>query len=162
MLELVPDVSELPDVLLVPGLVLVLLSGVVPVPDVPLEPLLMLPEPEVLVSGVELAPELPLLLSVPEDPDDPDEEESLFGGLTVVVVVVTVPDEPEAPEVPEAPDELEVPDDASVPDGAALFLAASSLVVVVVVVWPNDWDAIPISDKKIAIGNFFMLAPSEK
>ena len=71
-----------------------------------------------------------LLPLVPE----PLDALSLFGVSTVVVVVVTAPDE-----------------DVPAFDG--------SLVVVVVVDCPNVIVAVPISDKKIAIGNFFMLAP---
>jgi hypothetical protein len=97
-----------------------------------------------------LVPELPDAL-LPLDPD-PLEELSLFGVSTVVVVVVTVPD---APDVPEAL----LPDDGLAPDEEDASALVGSFVVVVVVVWPYVIVAVPISDKKIAMGNFFMLAP---
>lgn len=108
--------------------------------DVPLDgELLLIPE----LLEVSLLPDelLPLVL-------EPLEELSLFG-VSTVVVVVTVPDEPEAP----LPEEDGLAPDEEVPalDG--------SVVVVVVVVCPNVIVAVPISDRKIAIGNFFMLAP---
>lgn len=103
--------------------------------------------PELLSDDeAPLEGELPL---VPELPDVsllvPDALLPLFGVSTVVVVVVTAPDAL-LPEVGLVPDEV-----ASAFDG--------SLVVVVVVVCPNVIVAVPISDKKIAMGNFFMLAP---
>lgn len=69
-----------------------------------------------------------------------------------------------------------LPDDAPDPEDAALLpevpeedpglVAAAPLcdgslvVVVVVVVWPKVAVAVPISDRKMARGNFFMLAPT--
>jgi hypothetical protein len=95
--------------------------------------------PELL--DVSLLPDelLPLVL-------EPLEELSLFGVSTVVVVVT---DEPDVP-LPE--------DDGLAPDEEVPALEGS-VVVVVVVVCPNVIVAVPISDRKIAIGNFFMLAP---
>jgi len=83
---------------------------------------------------------------LPLEPD-PLEELSLFG-VSTVVVVVTVPEEPEAPEAL-------LPEDGLAPEEDFV----GSFVVVVVVVCPYVIVAVPISDKKIAIGNFFMLAP---
>jgi hypothetical protein len=112
--------------------------------------------PEPLPDDVPLAGELllmPELLDVSLLPDEllplvlePLEELSLFGVSTVVVVVT---DEPDVP-LPE--------DDGLAPDEEAPALEGS-VVVVVVVVCPNVIVAVPISDRKIAIGNFFMLAP---
>lgn len=105
-------------------------------------------EPDVL-PVVELpdAPLLPPVVPVvPVVPDEPDEEFAPDGLCTVVVlvgvctvVVVTV---------------LEVPllDDAP-------LCAGSFVVVIVVVLCPNAAVAVPISDRKMAIGNFFMSAP---
>ncbi|WP_151639212.1 hypothetical protein [Noviherbaspirillum aerium] len=92
---------------------------------------------------VEL-PDAPLL--PPVVPDEPDEEFAPDGLCTVVVlvgvctvVVVTV---------------LEVP-----PLDDAPLCAGSFVVVIVVVLCPNAAVAVPISDRKMAIGNFFMSAP---
>lgn len=118
-------------------------------------PELLSDDDEPLVGELLLVPELleasllpdELLPLVPE----PLEELSLLAGSTVVVVV-TVPD---APDVSAAP----LPaDDGLDPDEDAPDLEGS-VVVVVVVVCPNVIVAVPISDRKIAIGNFFMLAP---
>ncbi len=92
------------------------------------------------VEPPEEVPDVPL----PEVPD----EEPLEGVSIVVVVVVTVP---ELPEEPDDPDVLL--SEVAAPD------FAGSPVVVVVVVWPNVIVAVPSSDRKIAMGNFFMLAP---
>ncbi|WP_324901607.1 hypothetical protein [Noviherbaspirillum sp.] len=84
------------------------------------------PEPEL---PEVLPPELPLLVSV-------------------VVVVVVAPPEPEPePELPEVEPEPEL--DAPAADG-------SPVVVVVVVVCPKTAVDVPMSDRKIAIGNFFI------
>lgn len=113
-------------------------------------PELLSDDEEPLDGELPLVPELlDVSLLVPDAllplVPDPLDELSVFGVSTVVVVVVTVP-ESLLPEVEPAPDE-----EAPVLDG--------SLVVVVVVDCPNVNVAVPISDKKIAIGNFFMLAP---
>jgi len=147
-----PDVPELdvslpddPDVVLpVPELGM---GGVLSVPE-------LVSEDEVPVDGeLLLVPELVVLsLLVPDEllplVPDPLEELSLFG-MSTVVVVVTDPDEPDVP--------------LSEDDGVALdeLVPAfeGSVVVVVVVLCPNVIVAVPISDRKIAIGNFFMLAP---
>lgn len=115
--------------------------------------------PELVSDDEEpLDGELPLVPELPEElpPLEPDplDELSLFGVSTVVVVVVTVPDEPDEPDAPEAL----LPDDGLAPEEEAPDVVGS-FVVVVVVVCPNVIVAVPISDKKIAIGNFFMLAP---
>lgn len=105
--------------------------------DEPLDgELLLVPE----LLDVSLLPD-ELLPLIPE----PLDELSLFGVSTVVVVVT----------VPEA---LLPEDEGLAPDEDAPALVGS-LVVVVVVVCPNVIVAVPISDRKIAIGNFFMLAP---
>lgn len=103
-----------------------------------------------------LMPELPeVSLPVPEpllpaEPELPDVL-SLLGLSTVVVVVVTVL--PEPPDEPETllPGEVLAPDD-EVPD------ADGSVVMVVVVLCPKLAAAVPINDRKMAIGNFFMLS----
>lgn len=117
----------------------------------------MLKVPEPLPDDdVPLDGELPLVLELPDMSlldellplmPEPLEELSLFG-VSTVVVVVTVPDAPLLGDDELAPDEEEVP----ALDG--------SVVVVVVVVCPNVIVAVPSSDRKIAIGNFFMFAPS--
>ncbi|WP_420476953.1 hypothetical protein [Noviherbaspirillum sp. ST9] len=121
--------------------------------------MLKLPEP-LPEEDVPLDGELPLVLELPDmsllDELLPDvllplmpellEELSLFG-VSTVVVVVTVPDAPLLGEDELAPDE-------------ELLALDGSVVVVVVVVCPNVIVAVPSSDRKIAIGNFFMFAPS--
>ncbi|WP_292936827.1 hypothetical protein [Noviherbaspirillum sp.] len=127
------------------------------VPEVPDVSVLVLGV--VLVLGAELVPEAPLLL-MPEEPDVPL---SLLDGGVFVVVVVTVlgvsaapePDVPDMPEVPEVPD---VP--AVAPDVSGARLLGSTVVVVVVVLWATACVAMPISDRNITMGNFFILAPS--
>jgi len=121
--------------------------------------------PEPLVSDAPLLPLLPLLM--PEESEAPDGVPeaalSFDDDFVCVVVVVTVlgsllPDE-DAP----VPDEVALLPDASEGepgDAAEAPLAAGSLVVVVVVVdCPKLAVAVPINDRKMAIGNFFMLAP---
>lgn len=126
------------------------------VPDVPLVPVEGV---DVLPALVPVSAELPLLSLLM--PEVPEEEPSVFG-LDCVVVVVTVfgallPDAP-------VPDGLALLPEVS--DGepgvvcAAPFCAGSFVVVVVVVVCPNVAVAVPISDRKMAKGNFFMLAPT--
>lgn len=123
--------------------------------------------PELLVSDeplVPLVPAVPLEPLVPEE-DEPEVALSVFGVVVwIVVVVVTVPwsllpDEALPPEVPLLP---EVSDGEPGVVGAALGVGdwLGLLVVVVVVVWPNVAVAVPISDRKMAMGNFFMLAPT--
>ncbi|OWW20209.1 hypothetical protein [Noviherbaspirillum denitrificans] len=107
-----------------------------------------MPLPE-LVSDDD-APLVGELLPLPEEllplvPEAPEEPDALLGVSTVVVVVVTAPDDP-------------LLLDGLAPDVAAPDLVGSE-VVVVVVVCAYVSDAVPISDRKIAIGNFFMLAP---
>lgn len=133
-----------------------------PEPDDPLvEGIVLLPE--VLVSDVPL---LPLLMS--EEPDEPDDVPevvlSVDDGFVCVVVVVTVlgsllPDD----DVP-LPDEVALLPDVSDEEpgvvAVAPLAAGSWVVVMVVVVCPKDAVAVPISDRKMAIGNFFMLAPT--
>lgn len=75
-------------------------------------------------------------------PDAPEDEVSPLGGSTVVVVV-TLPDSL----LPE-------------PEDAAPLVAGSWVVVVVVVVCPNVADAVPISERKMAKGNFLICTPS--
>lgn len=133
----VPDVPEVPEVSDVPD-VLELLGVVVEVVVLGLE---------LLLGLVVLVPDAPLLL-VSEEPDEP--EVLLFGVSTVVVVVVTGADVP----LPDAP-LLEVP----APDDVASAFEGSVVTVVVVVVCPKAMVAVPISEIKMAIGNFFMLAP---
>lgn len=135
----VPDVPEVPEVSDVPD-VLELLGVVVEVVVLGLEL-------ELLLGLVVLVPDAPLLL-VSEEPDEP--EVLLFGVSTVVVVVVTGADVP----LPDAP-LLEVP----APDDVASAFEGSVVTVVVVVVCPKAMVAVPISEIKMAIGNFFMLAP---
>ena len=91
---------------------------------------------------VDDAPDVPLPVVLDEPDEDPLE------GVWVVVVVVVV--------VPELPDEPDVP---LLPEVAAESDFVGSPIVVVVVVWPKVNVAVPSSDRKIAIGNFFMLAP---
>ncbi|WP_460843000.1 hypothetical protein [Noviherbaspirillum agri] len=131
-----------------------------------------------LVDGVVLLPELllsddplvPLISDVPDVPEVPDEEApdvvlSVFGVVVCVVVVVVtapwspLPDEAALPEVPLLP-EVSVDDPGVVGAALGVGLWLGSLVVVVVVVWPNEAVAVPISDRKMAMGNFFMLAPT--
>ena len=153
---LVSDVPEVPvDVLPVPD-----------EPDVPV-PVVELPEPDVPVPVVELPdPEVPLpeVLSEEDDPLDepvdgvvlpmpepedvslPVPDEPLLFGSTVVVVVVTLP-------------EPLLPEDGLEPEVAESDFVGSDVVVVVVVVCPYVIVAVPSSDRKMAIGNFFMLAP---
>ena len=103
--------------------------------DEPLDgELLLVAEPPELPVPEELLPLVP----------DPPDELLLDGGSTVVVVVT-------APELP-------LPEDGLAPDDDVPALEGS-VVVVVVVVCPNVIVAVPNSDRKIAIGNFFMLAP---
>ena len=83
----------------------------------------------------------------PEDPDDPEDEPPWAGVLTVVVVVVTA-----APLLPDDAPEFE-------PEDALLLLEGSAVVVVVVVLWEKLAVAVPINDKNMARGNFFMPAP---
>lgn len=99
-----------------------------------------------LVSEDEVPDEgvLPLAPAVPD--------ELSLDGVSVVVVVVVL--EPEPPDVPDVP----LPDDWPVSEVAEPDFVGS-VVVVVVVVCPNVIAAVPISDRKMAIGNFFMLAP---
>lgn len=103
-------------------------------PEVPEVPL-VLPDPELDVS--------PLLPDVPEEESEVPLDEGAF--LVVVVVVVAVPLLPEEESEPEV-------DALLLPEGL-------DVVVVVVVVWAKVAVAVPISDKKIAKGNFFMSAP---
>lgn len=121
-------------------------------PEVPLVPLL--PEVSPLVVGLVVAPEVVLMS------DAPEEELSFFGFFVSVVVVVTVPVSLLPEEAPVPGDVALLPDEDAGPDGAAPLCAGSSVVVVVVVVCPNVAVAVPISERKMAIGNFFMLAPS--
>ncbi len=96
-----------------------------------------------LLPGVVIVSDAPLLpLLIPEELEP--EELSVAGSSVVVVVVVTELLSDEAPEEPD--------------DGASVAVG-SFVVVVVVVVCPNDAVAVPNSDRKMAIGNFFMLAP---
>ncbi|HJV80907.1 MAG TPA: hypothetical protein VJ651_08735 [Noviherbaspirillum sp.] len=114
------------------------------------------PDVSVLVLGVELVPDAPLLL-MPEEPDAPL---SLLDGGVFVVVVVTVLGVSAAPE-PDVPDAPEVPDVPAVaPDVSGAGLLGSTVVVVVVVLWATACAAMPISDRNITMGNFFILAPS--
>lgn len=107
----------------------------VPIPELPEVPeLSVLPVPDELVPLVPEEPELPEALPP-------------AGVSVVVVVVVTLGELPELPEEGLAPD-------VAAPD------FEGSVVVVVVVVCPNVIVAVPISDRKMAIGNFFMLAPA--
>jgi hypothetical protein len=126
-------------------------------PDAPLlEGIVLLPE--------ELVSEAPLLpLLIPEEPEEPDDAPDVEDGVVCVVVVVTVagallPDD-DAP----LPDEVALlPEVSEAEPGvvAAAPLGAGSLIVVVVVVdCPKVAVAVPISDRKMARGNFFMLAP---
>lgn len=106
----------------------------------------MVPEEEPLDGEVLLAPDVPEEVSLPV-PDEllplvPGAPDVLLFGVSTVVVVVTDP---------EPPDALLPEDDAPDVEG--------SVVVVVVVVWAKVAVAVPISDRKMAIGNFFMLAP---
>ena len=130
--ELVEEPDE-PAVLSVELLPLVPLVDELPV----VSPVAAAPE---LLPGVVIVSDAPLLL-MPEVLEP--EELPVAGCSDVVVVVVT---------------EL-LPDAAPEPDDAASLVAGSCVIVVVVVVCPNVAVAVPISDRKMAIGNFFMLAP---
>lgn len=131
-------------------------------PEVPLVPLL--PEVSPLVVGLVVAPEVVLVSDAPLLPllvsDAPEEELPFCGFFVSVVVVVTVPVSLLPEEAPVPGDVALVPDEDAGPDGAAPLCAGSSVVVVVVVVCPNVAVAVPISERKMAMGNFFMLAPS--
>jgi len=94
-------------------------------------PLPALPLPEVLRS------EAPLLLEPLEDMLLP---ELLLDAGSLIVA-------------PEVPDEPEVAESCWEVDGV--------VVVVVLVVWPNAMVAVPMRESRMAIGNFFMLTPSD-
>ncbi|MDQ9171835.1 hypothetical protein Q8A64_15585 [Oxalobacteraceae bacterium R-40] len=70
--------------------------------------------------------------------------------MVVVVVVVVVPDPPDEPL------------DALLGNSVEEASLEASVVVVVVVCCAKPALAIPIRPRKIAIGNFFMIAPSNK
>lgn len=103
-----------------------------------------LPDVSPVVVALELLPGVVIVSDAPLLPLLIPEELSVAGSSVVVVVVVTELLSDEAPEEPD--------------DGASVAVG-SFVVVVVVVVCPNDAVAVPNSDRKMAIGNFFMLAP---
>ncbi|HJV86138.1 MAG TPA: hypothetical protein VJ698_11755 [Noviherbaspirillum sp.] len=138
-----PEVSLLPGVVLVPELVPALLGVSLLLPGAVVVPLVLLVP---LVPLVSLVPEA--LLPVP---DEPEEVLPLLSSV-VVVVVVTVFAEPDVPE----------------PEAAGLAaswdcLLGSFVVVVVVVLCATACVAVPAmptSDRNTMMGNFFMLSPS--
>jgi hypothetical protein len=106
------------------------------------EPLVMLlPEVSLLEPELPLVPLEPLEPLLPDDPLEPPEEPA----AGTVVVVVTVAEAGALDPVEEEPE--------------VALLFEGSTVVVVLVVWPKLTAAVPIRDRKIAIGNFFMFTP---
>jgi hypothetical protein len=103
------------------------------------DPLVMLlPEVSLLEPELPLVPLEPLEPLLPDEPLEPPE-------AGTVVVVVTVAEAGALDPVEEEPE--------------VALLFDGSTVVVVLVLWPKLTAAVPIRDRKIAIGNFFMFTP---